>query len=217
MIIVALHKYDFQHLATQVQNSELTMNIATINDTLLPVALFVIYFVFVSVVRYNLKEKASTSYDKEVSKTSEEPPKPFTYRDAFSAEFDPDPVLDFTEEIMESVELKSLEKVEASTTTEITENESINAPTTTATNHQSIPEIIDGLGKRDIRKLCSPLGIQQKTNGTELTTELMKALVKRKFKENPLLVVEVISVRFPDLLSTLSEPNQQQQLEQEAC
>jgi hypothetical protein len=193
------------------------MNISTINDTLFPVVLFVIYFCFVSVLRYNLKNKSNVSTDKEVSKKSKETSKTFTYRDAFSAEFDPDPVLDFTEEIMESVELKSLEKVEASTTTEITENESINAPTTTATNHQSIPEIIDGLGKRDIRKLCAPLGIKQKTNGTELTTELMKALVKRKFKENPQLVFEVISDRFPSLMLTMSQGKQQQQVERKAC
>jgi hypothetical protein len=100
---------------------------------------------------------------------------------------------------------------------EVTNSEPIDEPITTHLNHQSIPEIIDSLGKRDIRKLCSPLGIQQKTNGTELTTELMKALVKRKFKENPQMVVEIMSDRFSSLMSTSSKPNQQQQLDPLAC
>lgn len=45
----------------------------------------------------------------------------------------------------------------------------------------------------------------------------MKALVKRKFKENPVQVVEVMRDRFPDLLSTLSIGEQQQQLDPLAC
>jgi hypothetical protein len=207
------------------------MNIATINDTLFPVVLFVIYFCFISVVRYNLKEKANVSTEKEVSKTSQEQSKPFTYKDAFSAEFDPDTVAEIAPEIMASVELESVFKVEALISPEMTDD-NINDPTNSPSNQQSIPEIIDSLGKRDIRKLCAPLGIQQKTNGTELTTELMKALVKRKLKENPQIVVEVISVRvgaarpkdvacrrqprLPHLLPTLSKSNQQQ-LDSLAC
>lgn len=208
------------------------MNIAAINDTLLPVVLFVIYFVFVSVVQYNLKDKANVSYYKEVSKTLEEQPKSFTYRDAFSASFDPDPVPEITEEedamseplptfkpsvIKAKVELENVEKVEAPISPVLTNDESIDAPITTPSNQQSIPKIIDSLGKRDIRKLCALLGIKQKTNGTELTTELMKALVKRKFKENPQRVVEVIGDRFPALLPTLAQSDQQQTLERKAC
>jgi hypothetical protein len=110
-----------------------------------------------------------------------------------------------------------VEEIEAPVAVQIPESQSSDSPITAGKDHQSIPEIIDSLGKRDIRKLCSPLGIKQKTNGTELTTELMKALVKRKFKENPQMVVEVIGVRFPDLLSTLSIGEQQQQVEILAC
>jgi hypothetical protein len=189
------------------------MNIATINDALLPVVLFVIYFCFVSVVRYNLKEKANVSTEKEVSKISQQQTKPFTYKDAFSAEFDPDPVEAIAEEIVASVQQENMISVVAQTT----EDQEANQEKTIVEDYQSIPEIIDGLGKRDIRKLCSPLGIQQKTNGTELTTELMKALVKRKFKENPLKVVEEIANRLPQLLPNVPESNQQQQVETEAC
>jgi hypothetical protein len=187
--------------------------IAAINDVLLPVVLFVIYFVFVSIVRYNLKEKANVSTEKEVSKKSKEQTKPFTYKDAFSADYDPDPVPEITEEIIASVQQENIVPVVAKTTEEQEDNQE----TTIVEDHQSIPEIIDSLGKRDIRKLCSPLGIQQKTNGTELTTELMKALVKRKFKENPQLVFEVMSDRFPSLMSTMSQGEQQQQLDPLAC
>jgi hypothetical protein len=191
--------------------------IAAINDILLPVVLFVIYFCFVSVVQYNFKDKTNASTEKEVSKTSQEPTKPFTYKDAFSAEFDPDPVDTIAPEIMASVELESVFKIEDPISPEMTEDRSINVPTTTPSTHQSISEIIDGLGKRDIRKLCAPLGIKQKTNGTELTTELMKALVKRKFKENPQMVVEAIANRLPQLLPNVPEFNNQQQVEILAC
>jgi hypothetical protein len=193
------------------------MNIATINDTLFPVVLFVIYFVFVSVVQYHLKDKTNVSTNQEVSKTSEEQPKPFTYRDAFSAAFDPELVPEIAEEIKALDAAQIVEEAIAPISPGLTDDRSIAPPITTLSNHQSIPEIIDSLGKREIRKLCSPLGIKQKTNGTELTTELMKALVKRKFKENPQMVVEVIGVRLPQLLSTLPESNQEQQVEILAC
>jgi hypothetical protein len=45
--------------------------IATINDTLFPVVLFVIYFCFASIVQYNLKDKANVSTFSEVTKASE--------------------------------------------------------------------------------------------------------------------------------------------------
>jgi hypothetical protein len=193
------------------------MNIATINDTLLPVVLFVIYFCFVSIIVYNLKDNKSETEVNRDEQELEESPKAFTYRDAFSADYDPVPVPKISEKTVTSVELESVFKVEALISPVLTDEKSINVPTTTHSNYQSIPEIIDSLGKRNIRKLCSPLGIQQKTNGTELTTELMKALVKRKFKENPQMVVEVMSDRFPQLLPTIPEANQQQQLDSLAC
>lgn len=222
------------------------MNIATLNDNLLPVVLFVIYFVFVSVLQYNLKDKANVTTNKKASKKSLVSPKPFTHKDAFSKAFDPDPIAEITEEIVTSVESDTMgdclwqcaernriedrteeivaavepemtQKIVTERVGEVTNSEPIDEPITTHLNHQSIPEIIDRLGKRDIRKLCSPLGIQQKTNGTELTTELMKALVKRKFKENPQMVVEIMSDRFSSLMSTSSKPNQQQQLDPLAC
>jgi hypothetical protein len=187
--------------------------IAAINDILLPVVLFVIYFCLVSVVLYNLKEKTDVSTDQKATKTSQRQPKSFTYRDAFSSAFDPEPIPENSEEIVALIQQENV----ADISPEITDEQSLDAPTTTPSTHQSIPEIIDSLGKRDIRKLCVPLGIQQKTNGTELTTELMKALVKRKFKENPVQVIEVMSDRLPAGLPTFPKSNQQQQLDSLAC
>jgi hypothetical protein len=55
--------------------------------------------------------------------------------------------------------------------------------------------VIDGLGKREARKLCGPLGIQQKRNGVELSTELMVASIRREFKANPDRVKKVFGER----------------------
>jgi hypothetical protein len=67
---------------------------------------------------------------------------------------------------------------------------------------------IDGLGKREARKLCSPLSIQQKRNGVELSTELMIASIKREFKTDPERVIEAIRDRLPDRLPATADPIQ---------
>jgi hypothetical protein len=67
---------------------------------------------------------------------------------------------------------------------------------------------IDGLGKREARKLCCPLSIQQKRNGVELSTELMIASIKREFKASPERVIEAIRERLPDLLPATADPIQ---------
>jgi hypothetical protein len=71
-------------------------------------------------------------------------------------------------------------------------------------------DAIDKLGKREARRLCSPLGIQQKCNGVELTTELMVASIRREFKTNPERVIEVICERLPELLSVPRRVDQKQ-------
>ena len=71
-------------------------------------------------------------------------------------------------------------------------------------------DVIDQLGKREARRLCSPLGIQQKCNGVELTTELMVASIRREFKTNPERVIEVICERLPELLSVPRRVDQKQ-------
>jgi hypothetical protein len=123
--------------------------IAAINDIFLPVVLFAIYFCFVSIIVYNLKENKSETGVNRDEQELEESPKAFTYRDAFSADYDPVPVPKISEEIVASVQQENM----VSVVTQTTEDQEANQETT-------IPEIIDSLGKRDIRKLCFPLGIQ---------------------------------------------------------
>jgi hypothetical protein len=63
--------------------------------------------------------------------------------------------------------------------------------------------VIDNLNKVNARKLCKPLGIQQKRNGVELTKELMVANIKRVLKTNPELVISTISEKLEiDLVAT---------------
>jgi hypothetical protein len=59
---------------------------------------------------------------------------------------------------------------------------------------------IKGLSKRKARKLCKPLGIQQKRNGVEISQEMMIGFIIRKFRENPDRVISVIHQQLPGLL-----------------
>lgn len=83
--------------------------------------------------------------------------------------------------------------------------------------HNQVLAAINELGKREARRLCSPLKIQQKRNGIELSTELMVAAIRKKFKTNPDQVIAVIRERLPKLLPTLEqELIAQQQLQEQA-
>lgn len=67
---------------------------------------------------------------------------------------------------------------------------------------------VDGLGKREARKLMGSLKLQQKRNGVELSTELMVASIRREFKVDPERVIEVMSERLPELLPAALDPQQ---------
>ncbi len=67
---------------------------------------------------------------------------------------------------------------------------------------------VDGLGKREARKLMGSLKLQQKRNGVELSTELMVASIRREFKVDPERVIEVMSDRLPELLPAALDPQQ---------
>jgi hypothetical protein len=67
---------------------------------------------------------------------------------------------------------------------------------------------IDGLGKREARKMMGGLKLQQKRNGVELSTELMVASIRREFKTSPERVIEVMSDRLPELLPATADPQQ---------
>jgi hypothetical protein len=58
--------------------------------------------------------------------------------------------------------------------------------------------VFRGLTKRELRKILSPLGIQQKRNGVEITTEMAVAQVTRIYKEDSARVIAVIRQKLPD-------------------
>jgi hypothetical protein len=172
-------------------------------DFLFAALLFVCYFVFVCYffspskpqqseqMASILPEKAMASPTSEMSVRqaslgdawSSEPPR--TIAEALSSEFEPQPGLgNFTPD------------------TQVQEPQ----PDISA----RALDVIDKLGKREARRLCLPLGIQQKCNGVELTTELMVASIRREFKTNPERVIEVICERLPELLSAPRRVDQKQ-------
>ncbi len=65
--------------------------------------------------------------------------------------------------------------------------------------------VLDGLGKREARKLMGGLKLQQKRNGVELSTELMVASIRLQFKADPERVIEVIRDRLPNLLPAVTD------------
>ncbi|MGK7876660.1 MAG: hypothetical protein AB4426_26220 [Xenococcaceae cyanobacterium] len=66
--------------------------------------------------------------------------------------------------------------------------------------HTQAAAILESLNKRSSRRLCKPLGIQQKRNGIEKSLELIKAEIRRQFKESPERVINVIRDHLPELL-----------------
>ena len=69
-------------------------------------------------------------------------------------------------------------------------------------------EVIRGLKKRELRRILSPLGIQQKRNGVEITTELAVAQITRIYKEDSAKVTAVIRDKLPEKLPVeLSMPD----------
>ncbi len=81
-----------------------------------------------------------------------------------------------------------------------TNQESQVATKTIDENNSFFATLIDTLNKRQLRKLCKPLEIQQKSNGVEKTAVFLKAEVKNRFKTNPSKVIEVMVERLPELL-----------------
>ncbi|MGH2415841.1 MAG: hypothetical protein ACRDEA_19560 [Microcystaceae cyanobacterium] len=194
-----------------------------LNDVLFPFVLFFTYFCTACIILYNQRQQNSVQ-------PSPDEPQSFTIKEAFSPQFDPEPieeelpVADETnaqqngEETLSSEEINSeanREEIVEPVAAIALENSTSTQPNSPSQLNHQAAAIIDKLNKRQLRKLCAPLGIKQKTNGVELTTELIKASVRRKFKENPQQVIAVIRARLPELMPT--ETPRSQQLTPEAC
>jgi len=65
--------------------------------------------------------------------------------------------------------------------------------------------IINNLSKRQSRKICKPLGIQQKCGKIEKSLTFIKAEVRSLFKEDPERVIAVIQEKLPELISMVDQ------------
>ena len=64
-----------------------------------------------------------------------------------------------------------------------------------------IREMLKKLTKRDCRKICAPLKIQQTYKGKEINTNSMKNAVLEKFDSNSELVLQVLAKYLPELMA----------------
>ncbi|MGH2413929.1 MAG: hypothetical protein ACRDEA_09615, partial [Microcystaceae cyanobacterium] len=170
---------------------------STLNDVLFPFVLFFTYFCTACIILYNQRQQ-------NLVQPLPDEPQSFTTKEVFSPQYDPEPIeeeLPVTDEIVAQQNLEETlspqeinaeanrEEISQPVKTIASENITSAQPNSPSQLNHQAAAIIDHLNKRQVRKLCSPLGIKQKTNGTELTTELIKASVRRKFKENPQQVI----------------------------
>jgi hypothetical protein len=187
------------------------LTIATINEILLPPFLFVVTFCFLCCqlprARYTTATQLKEAEDGAVA--TQQPLHEFysveeilLEQESAAEESDtPSPQPDTP--AMEDFEDVPVEKDAAET---VTSASAVDDPQPVL--YAQALAAIDGLGKREARKLCSPLSIQQKRNGVELSTELMIASIKREFKADPERVIEAIRERLPDLLPATADPIQ---------
>ncbi|MGH2413462.1 MAG: hypothetical protein ACRDEA_07190, partial [Microcystaceae cyanobacterium] len=66
--------------------------------------------------------------------------------------------------------------------------------------HNQIETIINNLNKRQSRKLCKPLGIQQKCGKVEKSLTFIKAEIRSLFKDDPKKVSAAIQEKLPELI-----------------
>ncbi len=173
--------------------------IATINTILLPPLLLVVFISFVSAL----------IYDEGSSKTPEQsPPKNATAKII-------QPIERELREVLWSdlwAEPEAVPTVQPAADSEISvatmpKPEAVPTPQSTLPPTEAqVLEIVSQLTKRQSRPLCKPLNIQQKRNGTELSLDFIRGAIRRKFNENPALVIATIREKLPHLLPSEPEP-----------
>lgn len=185
------------------------LTIATLNEVLLPPFLFIVVFCFLC-CQLNHPRKAVATIQPETEPVATPQPAAIEEIQEIEAEIEQEPVFVTTPTVEEfACDIwKALVVEPHPLSTEMAAAETaIEADLKPEAGASQQPEVyaqvlavIDELGKREARKLCSPLGIQQKRNGIELSKELMVASIKREFKAEPDRVIEVIRDRLPELL-----------------
>lgn len=159
--------------------------IATLNEVLLPPVLFSIVFCFVccQLPRTNY----TAAHPVETERAAVETPQPQIENAAINPS---DTSSDAEEKVENLTPEENTENVPVSLPVENTEEKIV-----TAELYARAVAAIDSLSKVKARKLCKPLGIQQKRNGVELSKELAIANIKRVLKINPELVISTLSAK----------------------
>ena len=171
---------------------------ATLNEILLPVFLFVIYFCAVSLFIYNPEEPCT-----ETPESTE----PILASTSISEEYIP-----LAQPIIPEPEPESIATFD---------EEEISFPPdppTPAVQPESLPDsakpdtepenplyiqtetIITNLSKRQSRKICQPLGIQQKCGKAEKPLTSIKTEINKLFHDNPEKLITVIQEKLPELI-----------------
>lgn len=183
--------------------------IATLNEVLLPPFLFLITFCFLCCQlprpRYaTAHELSEASRVVTPQPAEEEEIQPLTEQESSPTKV---PAVEelACDEREAPVVFESATREPHPLTTEVVEAEPDLKPEPGASQQPSlyalVITVLDGLSKREARKLMGGLLLQQKRNGVELSTELMVASIRREFKASPERVIEVIRLRLPELLS----------------
>jgi hypothetical protein len=159
--------------------------VTSINEFLFPVFLFIVYVCTVSVFVHHSRKL--TSLDPEVSTITTDNP--------YLKE----------QSITESTQVVSLfidhEKLAIERIiSDVKEKEMTNFYQSNDLYIQT-EKIINNLSKRQSRKLCKLLGIQQKCGKIEKSLTFIKAEVRSLFKENPERVIAAIQEKLPELIS----------------
>ena len=201
------------------------MSIDTINQILLPPFLFGVYLGIFCIIFKDLLNisESRTQPPTTVSKTKESDPNT-KEQDSLAIENSStstkeqdfpaikDPWISSQEKdspVSKNTSIASTQISPDDPTDKATNQESQVATKTIDENNSFFATLIDTLNKRQLRKLCKPLEIQQKSNGVEKTAVFLKAEVKNRFKTNPSQVIKVMVERLPELFPKEKDYSQQ--------
>jgi hypothetical protein len=165
---------------------------ATINEVLLPVFLFAVYFCAVSNLMYH-PQNLTTTY-REIPETASQsnsitPVDKFPLNQPLTTE----PIEEYSL-IVESESLSFELDIPEVQQEKITDSEQQN------NLHLQTETIINNLNKRQSRQICKPLGIHQKSGKIDKSLTLIKAEIRSLFKDEPERVIATIQEKLPELI-----------------
>lgn len=168
----------------------------TINEFLFPVFLFAVYFCAVSLLIYHPQ---SLSIVKSESPETSSPS--YSTNDVDNSPHIEQLIAESEEVsfIVENEDISSEPAIPEVQKGDILDSEPDNSL------YIQTETIIDNLNKRQIRKLCNPLGIQQKCGEVEKSLTFIKAEIRGFFKSDPEKVIVVIREKLPELIRVSDE------------